>query len=57
MTRYTLSKVFQHGFALSDIDLLVKHKRASFGSQNGKTTVSMNVNDCWNFLDDYFRRW
>ena len=57
MKKLTLAKVYHAGFALSDIDLLVKNKRAKLVNQNGNTMVEMGVTECYAFLDDYFRRW
>lgn len=55
MKTLTLSKVYGAGFSLSDIDLLVKHKRASFASKNGHTSVVMDVTECNDFLYEYFQ--
>lgn len=55
MKTLTLSKVYANGFSLSDIDLLVKHKRAKIANKNGNTVIVMDVTECNDFLYDYFR--
>ena len=57
MKKLTLAKIYHAGFALSDIDLLVKHKKAKLVNQNGNTMVEMDTTECYAFLDQYFRRW
>lgn len=56
MNSYTLGKMFWHGFSISDIDLLVKHKIASYGQKSGAITVVTNINEAFNFLDSR-RKW
>lgn len=53
MKKYNLATVFQNGFSLSDIDLLVKMKRAKFARKNGNTMVEMDMDACIDFMNEW----
>ena len=50
----SLANVFARDFSLSDIDLLVKNGKASYGNKNGNTMIFADLDDCAEYLAWYY---
>lgn len=54
MRHHTLASLFTRNFTLTDIDLLVRNKQATYGFQSGRRTVVMDADAAIEYLEWYY---